>query len=94
VASVGTVVGGYPVATSSKAGVGIARERSVSKTVAIRMTTIQEMAMSDSPPGLYLVNASGEMIPVHTANDSDQQLLREYLQEWDIPHIEVVENNE
>jgi len=45
--------------------------------------------MSDHEPGLYLVNATGGMVGVHTAGDSDEQLLREYLEEWDIDGIEV-----
>jgi hypothetical protein len=48
--------------------------------------------MSDYEPGLYLVNATGEMIGVHTASgDCDMQLLREYLDEWDVPGVEVTE---
>jgi hypothetical protein len=41
-------------------------------------------------PGLYLVNATGEMIGVHTvSSDNDLQLLREYLEEWDIEGVEI-----
>ena len=42
--------------------------------------------------GIYLVNATGEMVGLHTADDgSDLALLREYLHEWDIDGIEVTE---
>ncbi len=35
--------------------------------------------------GLYLVNATGDMVPLHTADDGgDRQLLEEYLEEWDL----------
>lgn len=48
--------------------------------------------MSDNtPPGLYLVNSTGEMSEVHTAEGNDIQLLKEYIQEWDISGIEVEE---
>lgn len=41
--------------------------------------------MSEStPPGLYLVNATGEMSEVHTGDGQDIDLLREYLDEWDL----------
>lgn len=40
-------------------------------------------------PGLYLINSTGEMVPVHTANGGDQEVLREYLREWDVPGVEV-----
>jgi hypothetical protein len=41
-------------------------------------------------PGLYLVNSTGEMIDVHTSSgENDLQLLREYLEEWDIEGVEV-----
>ena len=43
-------------------------------------------------PGLYMINATGEMVPVHTANGGDQQVLREYLDEWDVPGITVEDN--
>jgi hypothetical protein len=50
--------------------------------------------MSDTTaPGLYVVNATGEMVPVHTADGGDQQVLREYLQEWDLPGIEVTDDD-
>jgi len=43
--------------------------------------------------GLYLINATGDMVGLHTAKDGgDLQLLREYLHEWDLPGIEVTEN--
>jgi hypothetical protein len=46
--------------------------------------------MSDNTArGLYLVNATGEMTALHTADGGDQQVLREYLEEWDLPKIEV-----
>jgi hypothetical protein len=36
--------------------------------------------------GLYLVNATGDMVPLHTADgDCDMQLLEEYLDEWNLP---------
>lgn len=40
-------------------------------------------------PGLYLVNSTGEMAKVHTADGGDEGLLREYLEEWDIDGVEV-----
>lgn len=42
-----------------------------------------------TPPGLYLVNATGEMTELHTSEGSDVQLLKEYLEEWDIPGVTV-----
>ena len=48
--------------------------------------------MSDNTPaGLYLVNATGEMVPCHTTKGSDVQALKEYLQEWDIDGLEVID---
>jgi hypothetical protein len=40
--------------------------------------------MTKTAPGLYLVNATGEMVPLHTEDGGDEQLLQEYLEEWDL----------
>lgn len=37
-----------------------------------------------SEPGLYLVNSTGETVPLHTENGGDEELLEEYLEEWDL----------
>lgn len=43
------------------------------------------MTMSD--PGLYLTNATGETVPVHTEGHRDLQLLAEYLVENDLEDV-------
>ena len=40
------------------------------------------MSKHDHAEGLYLVNSTGEMVPLHTASGKgDGQLLQEYLEE-------------
>lgn len=38
-------------------------------------------------PGLYLINATGETLPVHTERHRDLQLLAEYLVENDLEDV-------
>ena len=40
-----------------------------------------------SDPGLYLTNATGETVPVHTEGHRDYQLLAEYLVENDLEDV-------
>ena len=43
------------------------------------------IAMTD--PGLYLTNATGETVPVHTEGHRDLQLLAEFLVENDLEDV-------